>query len=66
VRIQAPPPRHTTDCVPVITHFNRQWKGPEPLKIGKVFEIRPPRSILKPREAYKCGLDSSNSGTLPN
>lgn len=45
-----------TDNLPVITHFHHQWKGPEPVKIGMVYEIRLPRSVAKVREAYKYGF----------
>ncbi|KAF9643752.1 hypothetical protein BDM02DRAFT_3122987 [Thelephora ganbajun] len=40
----------------LITHFYHQWKGSEPVKIGKVYEIRLPRSIAKAREGYSSRL----------
>ena len=42
--------------VPVVTHFYRQWKGTEPVKVGKVYEIRLPRNMTKAYETYMCDL----------
>ncbi|KAF9790509.1 hypothetical protein BJ322DRAFT_1169402 [Thelephora terrestris] len=36
----------------LIDNFNHMWKGPEPVEIGKVYEIRLPPNMVKSRDAY--------------
>jgi len=42
----------------VVSNFHRQWNSSEPVKVGRVFEIRPPRNTLKTREAYSYKLST--------
>lgn len=39
--------------LPVVDNFNHLWRGNESANIGKIYEIRLPRNILKSREAYQ-------------
>jgi len=40
----------------LIDTFHYLWKGFEPVKIGKIYEIRLPRNVTKAREAYNSKL----------
>jgi len=40
----------------LISHFYRQWKGPERVHIAKVYGIRLPRDVAKARDAYRDKL----------
>jgi hypothetical protein len=45
-------------AVSVIDNFYHQWKGSEPAKIGKLFEIRLPTHVAQRREAYQSKISA--------
>ena len=49
------------DNDPVVENFYNQWKGSEPVKIGKLFEIRLPTHVAQRRESYQYGFSFRGS-----